>query len=81
MTTVTPKVLDAVKQNEPVEYETTFKKGHMVNKFRFKFAGSISEAIEKAKEFCLKRSIKHLHTVPFYLNLDTEGEWEDFGTW
>lgn len=62
--------------NKKIIYRTTYKKGHMIGEFHFEFAGGIEEAVYKVKAYLSKRHLKHLHTLPFLIDLDAESEHE-----
>lgn len=55
-------------------YKTTYKKGYMTGEFHFGHIGTLDSAIQHVKAFLSKRHLKHLHTVPFLIDLDNESD-------
>lgn len=53
-------------------YVTTYKKGYMIGNYQWAFDGELPEAVQKAKVQLEKRHLKHLHTVPFLIDLDDD---------
>lgn len=56
----------------PVLYETVYKKGNMKGEMRFYHEGGLSSAVERVKNYLSKKHLKHLHTMPFVIDLDNE---------
>lgn len=53
-------------------YKTIYKKGSIIGNFMFRHDGDLSTALEKAKDFLHKRHLRHVHTTPVLIDLDTE---------
>ena len=51
-------------------YETTYKKGNLMQKLHFRHEGGLTTAIAKVKSYCYRHHLMHIHTVPFLVNLD-----------
>jgi len=61
------------KENiNPVLYETVYKKGAMKGELRFYHTGGINSAVEKVKAYLTKKHLKHLHTMPFVIDLEND---------
>lgn len=58
--------------HEKVLYETVYKKGMMKGEMRFYHNGPLASAVIKVKEYLEKRHLKHLHTMPFVIDLTNE---------
>lgn len=55
-------------------YSTTYKKGGIVNVLHFEHPGDLNSAVESVKNWLNKHHMKHIHTVPFLINLDEDHE-------
>lgn len=55
-------------------YQTFYKKGYVVQSIQFECTGTLDIAVEKAKNWTSKRHLKHIHTVPFLVNMDEDPE-------
>ena len=66
--TKTPEFLEP-KENITI-YETTYKKGNLMQKLHFRHEGGLTTAIAKVKSYCYRHHLMHIHTVPFLVNLD-----------
>ena len=51
-------------------YETTYKKGNLLQKLHFRHESGLTSAIAKVKAYCYRHHLMHIHTVPFLINLD-----------
>ena len=58
-------------------YQTTYKKGNLMQKLHFKCEGGLTSAIAKVKAYCYRHHLMHIHTVPFLVNLDEILDCED----
>lgn len=56
----------------PVLYETVYKKGNMKGEMRFYHAGGLASAVERVKAYLTKKHLKHLHTMPFVIDLEND---------
>ena len=61
-----------VSEEEPILYETRYKKGNLVGDFRFYYKGGLGQAIIAARVYLDKKSLKHLHTTRFIIDLDKD---------
>ena len=73
-----------IESSQPIEkvvkiYETTYKKGFILGKLHFTHDGDLSSAITKVKNYLSVRHLKHLHTVPFIIDLDSDSNLTDLG--
>lgn len=59
-------------------YATTFKKGHIVQTFHFEFTGSFADALAAAKAYLQNNHLKHIHTVPFLVDLNIPLNYPNF---
>lgn len=66
------------EKNEGTIYRTTFKKGFVISHIHFKFAGPLDSAVKAVKEYLALRHLKHLHTVPFLIDITVKTEDEEF---
>jgi len=51
-------------------YHTVFKKGNIINDLYFKHEGDLESAVSKVKDYLQRHCLRHIHTVPFLVNLD-----------
>lgn len=51
-------------------YKTTFKKGNLLQELHFEHGSSFQEAVEDVKEYLSSNHLKHIHTVPFLVDLN-----------
>ena len=91
MTTSSPTLIDneasrqdgiyPIAENEAFQiYHTTYKKGHIIGHLHFRYKGDLSFAVEAVKAYLSRHHLKHIHTVPFLINLDeTEPNLELYG--
>lgn len=65
------KTQELVGMDNPITiYETTYKKGNLMQKLHFRHEGGLTTAIAKIKAYCYRHHLMHIHTVPFLVNLD-----------
>lgn len=54
-------------------YKTFYKKGHQMIEMHFSHDGGLDNAVTAVKNWCYKRHLKHIHTVPFLTSLNDNG--------
>jgi hypothetical protein len=55
-------------------YRTYFKKGYQMQHMQFENEGDLETAVGCAKDYCIRRHLKHIHTLPFLTDLNaTDG--------
>ena len=57
-------------ENDRAIYKTFYKKGHQMIEMHFTHNGSFDDAVSAVKNWCYKRHLKHIHTVPFLTSLE-----------
>jgi len=50
-------------------YATSYKKGPIMGHLHFKHSGTFMEAVEAVKIYLSNKSLKHVHTVPFLVDI------------
>jgi len=73
MASSTSKIMESKTPESPESitiYETTYKKGNLLQRLHFRHEGSLTSAIAKVKAYCYRHHLMHIHTVPFLINLD-----------
>jgi hypothetical protein len=56
---------------DQVIYRTTFKKGNLLQELHFSHNSNFFEAVEKVKTYLNANHLRHIHTVPFLIDLDS----------
>lgn len=51
-------------------YKTTFKKGNLLQELHFEHGTDFHEAVEDVKEYLQANHLKHIHTVPFLIDVN-----------
>lgn len=69
---VDPDHANSSDSSIPILYETVYKKGNMKGEMRFYHAGGLASAVERVKSYLNKKHLKHLHTMPFVIDLDND---------
>lgn len=54
----------------PILYETLYKKGNLKGELRFYHAGPLESAVQRVKNYLERKNLKHLHTMPFVVDLN-----------
>lgn len=69
---ITPNSMPIIRDfsGEGRIYSTTFKKNGIVNHMHFQHAGDLNAAVEAVKIYLNKHHLKHIHTVPFLVDLE-----------
>jgi len=68
LTPIDPSVkLDELKGRQI--YHTTYKKGPILGNLHFEHSGSFIEAVNDVKTYLMNKSLKHVHTVPFLIDI------------
>lgn len=60
----------------PEIYHTTYKKGQILGHIYFENSHGLNSAVEEVKEFLRAKNLKHIHTVPFLIDLHGETEFD-----
>ena len=50
-------------------YKTTFKKGNLMQELHFEHGSDFQSAVEDVKSYLQDNHLKHIHTVPFLIDL------------
>lgn len=53
-------------------YRTTYKKSQIIGHFHFMHSGGLSAAVSAVKGYLQRHHLKHIHTTPFIINLNSE---------
>lgn len=70
MSEITP--LNANKINDFKDrmiYYTTYKKGPLLQCLHFEHSGGFEAAVNDVKSYLTNKSLKHIHTVPFLIDI------------
>ena len=62
---------------ERMIYHTTYKKGAILGCLHFETVGTFEDAKNLAKDYCTNHGLKHIHTVPFLINIKEQSEFHD----
>lgn len=57
------------ESKKPEIYCTTYKKGQILGRINFEHTGGLEAAVSDIKEYLREKNLKHIHTVPFLVNL------------
>lgn len=50
-------------------YTTTYKKGPILGCLHFEHSGGFESAVSDVKTYLSNKSLKHIHTVPFLIDI------------
>lgn len=63
---------ELISKSKEEIYKTTYKKGPIMGSFHFSHEGGLIEAVSSVKEYLKKKNLKHIHTVPFLVDLNKD---------
>lgn len=65
-----PVSKESTNGNSGMIYHTVYKKGNVISNLHFKHEGDLESAVTKVRDYLQRHCLRHIHTVPFLVNLD-----------